>query len=186
VSLPPERPAAHRRGVASYVLVVLVAMAAAGIGGFSLTHHLRDDDPAAASRTSSTPSTDAAALAALQRQAGHDRDAVGALGGAWTVQLSSKTDGTVDGNGRTWHWLDIWRLHEQLADRYPGALLVDTTRWRSYQLPDYFATVTGTTYADKAAALAWCREQGLTRDACSAKRIRADGDPAADSALQPR
>ncbi|GAB4005177.1 hypothetical protein GCM10028772_12650 [Nocardioides ultimimeridianus] len=122
---------------------------------------------------------------ALRDLAARDRAAVLALHGAWTVQLTSKTDGTVDASGRVWHWLDIWTLHQQLLASHPDALLVDTGEWGSYQLGGYYATITGDVFPTKAATLAWCRTQHLDRDACAGKRIRVHGDYRTDIALQP-
>ncbi|WP_460846002.1 hypothetical protein, partial [Nocardioides ultimimeridianus] len=131
------------------------------------------------------PTDDATAAVALRDLAARDRAAVLALHGAWTVQLTSKTDGTVDASGRVWHWLDIWTLHQQLLASHPDALLVDTGEWGSYQLGGYYATITGDVFPTKAATLAWCRTQHLDRDACAGKRIRVHGDYRTDIALQP-
>lgn len=71
---------------------------------------------------------DAAAPAALTRQADKDYDAVAQANGMWVPQISSKRPGLVL-NGETWdNWM-VWEHYLRTRATYPSALLLGSDSW---------------------------------------------------------
>src|SRR5699024_2914335 len=60
---------------------------------------------------------------------------------------------------------------------YPGAILIQSGDWASYQDGSYWVTVVDTGYSDPEPALDQCRSWGLDRDHCLAKRLVKHGSP---------
>lgn len=120
------------------------------------------------SPTASESGDPEAALTALAEEGG--RAATEELDGQWVVQLSAKQDG-LEANGRTWDDAAILEEFEANRARYPEAILLWSTDWSTFQLPDFWITVLSTPYDNPDDALAWCTDAGLDRDNCFAKKI---------------
>jgi hypothetical protein len=120
---------------------------------------------------------EAAALAALIREAAEDTPFVeSSLQGRWSPQLSSKYEG-LNAEGKTWTDRDIWNEFTELRDRYPSAVMIDSTAWSSYRSDRrYWVTSAGITFSGFEDALAWCTAEGFDKDHCFAKQI-GQGDP---------
>ena len=112
------------------------------------------------------------ALAALRRQAALDANEVAGLEGRWVPQLSSKLNGTFDAvDNHTYDYSDIWNEHLRLRLRYPDALLLNSTDWKSYRNPGFWVTVVGPTRDDWKPVLTWCTDEGFPDSHCGAKRL---------------
>ena len=98
------------------------------------------------------------------------------LDGAWVVQLSAKQDG-LRTDGRTWTKRDILSEFESTKARHPEAILLWSGDWKSYKLPDYWVTVLDTAYPGPEEALRKCRDLGLDRDHCFAKKLSTTEGP---------
>lgn len=129
------------------------------------------DAPAQASVTAGAPlpppgDPEAAALAALQRQAAIDRPDVEArLAERWQPQISSKQAGLVVA-GRTFDQQAVLTDHLRLRQRYPDARLVFSGDWQSYRGQDFWVTLSGVTFPGGDGALGWCSQQGFGPDDC--------------------
>jgi serine/threonine-protein kinase len=189
---------ASRQTVALIVVGIAVALSVGGVGvviGFLANRNSSSSEPATSSlvpytnpvtthETEPSPSATAQIQAPgttksapldpaqqLRQLASDDRSFVGTqLTDRWVPQLSSKRPGVVD-NGVVWDNAMTLQEHLQLRQRYPGARLLWSGDWSTFSAPDFWVTVAGTTFADSAGALAWCRHQGFDRDHCAAKII---------------
>ena len=88
----------------------------------------------------------------------------------WVPQLGSKKLGTRD-NGVTYNYKEILKDYYRLSQRYPGALLLWSGDWSTFDESDYWVTVANVTYPTAAGALGWCLGQGLADNDCYAKLI---------------
>jgi len=103
------------------------------------------------------------------------------LEGQWVTQVSAKNVG-LEADGKTWTVEDILNEYEANKVKYPGAILIQSGDWASYQDGSYWVTVVDTGYSDPEPALDQCRSWGLDRDHCLAKRLVKHGSPKDNSA----
>lgn len=89
--------------------------------------------------------------------------------GQWVPMLSSKKVGLV-ADGRTYDADAVLADHRSLRDRYPGAVVVWSGDYASFDRRDFWVTVLARPFPTAAAANAWCDAQGLDGDSCFAKR----------------
>jgi serine/threonine-protein kinase len=124
--------------------------------------------------TPATPTDEASAQAALAQQAAADHDQVEQLVGQWVPQLSSKKLGLV-ANGTTYDYQQIWADYQQLAQRYPGALLLRSSDYTSFKYTDFWITVVPQTFSTPDGANAWCDSQNIDANDCFAKKLMHTG-----------
>lgn len=98
------------------------------------------------------------------------------LEGQWVVQLSAKKE-DLEANGRTWDDEAILEEFEENQRRHPEAVLLWSGDWSSFRLGDFWVTVLAEPYDDPADALATCRNLGLDRDNCFAKKLSTSEGP---------
>ncbi|HEX4224793.1 MAG TPA: hypothetical protein VHZ97_20665, partial [Pseudonocardiaceae bacterium] len=123
---------------------------------------------------------EAAARAALQEQLSTDQPAVESLIGQWVPQLSSKTYGMV-ANGVTYDYSQIWADFESISQQHPGALLLWSGNYSSFQLTDYYVTILPDSYSSGSQAASWCTSNGLDANDCYAKLISHTAGPKGSS-----
>lgn len=102
----------------------------------------------------------------------------------WVVQLSAKQDG-LRTEGRTWTEEDILEEFEQNRTEHPEAMLLWSGDWSTFRFNDYWITVLDTGYEDPQEALAHCRELGIDRDHCFAKKLSTTEGPDEATKLNP-
>ncbi|GAA4283604.1 hypothetical protein GCM10022261_11350 [Brevibacterium daeguense] len=123
--------------------------------------------------------------AVLQARAEQDTaKAMEDLEGAWVVQLSAKQEG-LKTEGRTWTEADILAEFEQNSSEHPDALLLWSGDWSTFQFDDYWVTVLDQAYDTPDDALAQCREMGIDRDHCFAKKLSTTDGPEESTKLNP-
>ena len=98
------------------------------------------------------------------------------LEGRWVVQLSAKKPG-LEADGRTWDDEAILEEFEENRRRHPEAVLLWSGDWSSFRLADFWVTVLAEPYDDPDEALATCRDLGLDRDHCFAKKLSTSEGP---------
>lgn len=119
----------------------------------------------------------AAAAAALTRQADLDRPQVAAaLAEQWQPQLSAKKAG-LEADGRVYDDVGVLADHLALRARYPQARLVFSGEWTSYQGRDFWVTLAGVVEPDADAALGWCAAEGFDPTQCLAVLLSATRGP---------
>ncbi len=123
---------------------------------------------------------EASAQAALQQQIDNDRASAEALVGQWVPQLSSKTYGLV-ANGVTYDYQQIWQDFQSISQQHPDALLVWSSDYSSFMLPDYYVTILPISYPSGSAAASWCTSNGLGANDCYAKLISHTAGPKGSS-----
>jgi hypothetical protein len=138
--------------------------------------------PAPNPTTTQRPTTNAippdeVARGRLDAQVAADRAAVEALVDRWVPQLSSKRFGLVVHGVRFTHE-DIWWDFQLTRARYPGALLLSSAHFVSFDSDDFWVTVVPYTYATGAEANAWCDRELIGPDDCFAKRLTHTGTSA--------
>lgn len=117
------------------------------------------------------------AEAALERLAAADRPHVTeSIVGWWVPQISSKRPGIRD-DGITYDYPEIYAQHVELRSKYPRARLLWSGEWASFELTDYWVTISGVPYPTGQAANRWCDRQALDWTQCFAKRIMTTGTP---------
>jgi hypothetical protein len=119
---------------------------------------------------------EASAEAALQQQLATDQPAVESLVGQWVPQLSSKTYGMVVA-GVTYDYLQIWQDFETISQAHPGALLLWSSNYSTFQLANYYVTIVPTSYTSGSQAASWCTANGLGANDCYAKLISHTAGP---------
>lgn len=102
----------------------------------------------------------------------------------WVVQLSAKQDG-LRTEGRTWTEEDILEEFEQNRAEHPEAMLLWSGDWSTFRFNDYWITVLDRGYDDPQEALAHCRELGIDRDHCFAKKLSTTEGPDEATKLNP-
>ena len=112
----------------------------------------------------------------LRQLASSDRPFVQAnLADWWIPQISSKSSTepwTVDPeDGLTYYPLRILREHQQLRQKYPAVRLLWAGDWSTFSEPNFWITVVGITFPERAGALGWCKSQGLDEDHCTATQL---------------
>ena len=133
--------------------------------------------------TQNATTDEASAQAALQQQIAADQPTVDALAGQWVPQLSSKTYGMVT-NGITYGYLQIWQDFESINQAHPGALLLWSGDYTSFQLTNYYVTILPDPYPSGSQAAGWCTSNGLGANDCYAKLISHTAGPKG-STVQP-
>jgi hypothetical protein len=94
----------------------------------------------------------------------------------WVVQLSAKKPG-LEANGRTWAEEDILAEYTENQRRHPEAILLWSGDWTSFRLSDFWVTVLAEPYDTPEEALETCRNLGLDRDNCFAKKLSTSEGP---------
>jgi hypothetical protein len=133
-----------------------------------------DDNPA--TTTQNAVDNEASAETALQQQLATDHPAVESLVGQWVPQLSTKTYGMVV-DGVTYDYLEIWQDFESISQAHPGALLLWSSDYSTFQLGSYYVTIVPSSYSSGSQAAAWCTGNGLGADDCYAKLLSHTAGP---------
>ncbi|MGZ4513357.1 MAG: serine/threonine-protein kinase, partial [Mycobacterium sp.] len=127
--------------------------------------------PIPAPKTATPADPESASLAELQRIANDDRPFVTRwLADSWVPQISSKRIG-IAAEGTVWNYAKILDEHLQLRAQFPGARLLWSGNWSTFDAPDFWVTIAGDTFADADGALKWCTRNNLDRDHCYAKIV---------------
>lgn len=194
---PAGAPAPRRRRrtgmtvVAAIAATVLVAVAV--FLGLPLLGPNEDLKPSEEPSTEDTDGTDSTgggetsvpAAEQLKELAQNDHATVASkLDGHWVVQLSAKQVGLTT-EQQTWTDEAILEEFEALRAQHPEAVLLNSSQWSSFRLEDYWITVLNEPYDDPEAALAKCRELGIDRDNCFAKKISSTEGPEGTTKLNP-
>lgn len=102
----------------------------------------------------------------LRRQADADRPVVTTWAtNRWVPQLSSKHPGSRD-DGVVWDDDSIWDEHTTLRQKYDAKLLWSGDWPKTFRGHDYWVTIAGVSYPDRASAQAWCDAHGRDADHC--------------------
>ncbi len=96
----------------------------------------------------------------------------GSVANRWVPQISSKKAG-LEINGKTWTSADVLRDHLDLRAKYPGARLVWSGQWTTFDSPDWWVTVVGLPTIAAGPANQWCDNKGIGADDCFAKFVSA-------------
>ncbi|MFD3743188.1 hypothetical protein [Nocardia sp. NPDC058633] len=188
---PPRRPSPW-----PWILGVLVVVVALGVGviaaGIIVLQRDRDSTTAAPAPTAATIAASAPApapvpvpapvdpddraLDTLRAQADADQPFVSAgAADRWVPQLSAKQPGLVapdvDGQMVNWTSSEILAQHQRMRAQYPGARLVWSDDWATFDLQGWWITLAGTTYSDPDSANAWCDARSIPVDECFAKLV---------------
>ncbi|TWP52055.1 hypothetical protein FKR81_10745 [Lentzea tibetensis] len=141
-------------------------------------------------RPTTRPTTAAPALAPeeqarfnLDRQVMADRAAVETLVGQWVPQLSSKRIGLVV-RGVTYGHTEVWSDFQQMKARYPGALLLWSGEFSTFDSTNFWVTVMPLRYPTGDAANGWCDQHQIGRDDCFAKKLSHVDGPAGTTKLR--
>jgi len=127
--------------------------------------------PTSSPKTATPADPESASLAELQRIANDDRPFVmSRLADRWVPQISSKRLGIV-AEGTVWSYTKILDEHLQLRAQFPGARLLMSGNWSTFDAPDFWVTIAGDPFSDADGALAWCTKNNLDRDHCYAKIV---------------
>ena len=126
--------------------------------------------------TQTSADDEASAETALQQQLAADHPAVESLAGQWVPQLSSKTYGMVV-DGVTYDYLEIWQDFESTSQAHPGALLLWSSDYSTFQFSSYYVTIVPSSYPSGSQAAAWCTGNGLGANDCYAKLISHTAGP---------
>ncbi|WP_336081338.1 hypothetical protein [Nocardia sp. SSK8] len=132
--------------------------------------------PVTAAPTAAPPDPQSAALDSLLAQAAADRPVVRAnLAERWVPQLSAKQPGLVaadvDGRVVTWTNSEILAQNQRFRQRYPGARLVWSDDWSTFDLQGWWITLADASFADPDSANAWCDAHAIPVDDCFAKLV---------------
>lgn len=188
---PAGPPASNRRRrtgmtvVAAIAATVLVAVAV--FLGLPLLGPDEDLQPTQEPSAEGTDGGETSVPAAeqLKELAQNDHATVASkLDGHWVAQLSAKQVGLTT-EQQTWTDEAILEEFETLRAQHPEALLLNSSQWSSFRLKDYWITVLNEPYDDPEAALAKCRELGIDRDNCFAKKISSTEGPEGTTKLNP-
>lgn len=96
----------------------------------------------------------------------------GSVANRWVPQISSKKAG-LELNGKTWTSADVLRDHLGLRAKYPGARLLWSGQWTTFDSPDWWVTVVGLPAIAAGPANQWCDNKGVGADDCFAKFVSA-------------
>ncbi|MEA5360625.1 zinc ribbon domain-containing protein [Amycolatopsis sp., V23-08] len=116
----------------------------------------------------------------LRRQTSQDSTTAERLVGHWVPQLSSKNLGLVVG-GVTYDYPAIMADFKSLHDRFPDAVMVNSSDYSNFSRKDFWVTVEASVFASADAANAWCDEQNFAAQDCHASRLTHSGGPAGNS-----
>jgi hypothetical protein len=118
-----------------------------------------------------TPNVEADSLNRLRDIANDDRPYVaGFLADTWTPQISSKRVG-LEAEGTVWDNAQILDEHLRLRRAYPDVRLLWSGDWSTYDGRNFWVTIVGLHSDNPADVLAWCTDQGFSRDNCIAKVV---------------
>ncbi|OBB57082.1 protein kinase [Mycobacterium sp. 852013-51886_SCH5428379] len=118
-----------------------------------------------------TPNPDSSSLNQLRALANQDRPFVSeVLADRWAPQISSKRVG-LEAEGTVWDNAQILDEHLRLRQMYPNAKLLWSGDWSVFDGDNFWVTVVGLQSPDYTDVLAWCRNQGFSRDNCIAKMV---------------
>lgn len=188
-----EPPARRSRALLWTVLAVVVVVAVAVVGGVVLTRGgssgpvpnlpISAPTPTAGPGSSAAPSTTAtpdasAARTKLDDQVRADATKVQPLLDTWVPQLyaeSAATDPVAQ---------EVLRRYQAAVAAHPGAVLLSSTDYSSFELDGYYVVVMPMPYPTAAEAIAWCRAQSLDAASCYAKRISRTAAPAGSTVYQ--
>ncbi|WP_278263765.1 hypothetical protein [Nocardia sp. AG03] len=196
---PPNGPYAPRPSRWPWVLGALVVVAALAVGviaaGIIIVQHERNSRSAASRTVGNTiaatgpyappvPASpqavpvdpQSAALDSLLAQAAADRPVVSAnLAERWVPQLSAKQPGLVaadvDGRMVSWTNSEILAQNQRFRQQYPGARLVWSDDWSTFDLQGWWITLADASFADPDSANAWCDAHAIPVDDCFAKLV---------------
>ncbi|MFD3591493.1 hypothetical protein ACFWU5_02105 [Nocardia sp. NPDC058640] len=193
---PPNGPYAPPPSRWPWVLAVLVVVAALAVGVIAagiivVMQRDRDADTATAPLTAATIAATGPDITyvppvpvdpqiqaqnSLRAQANADLPFVAVnLADRWVPQLSAKQNGlyAADVDGRMVNWTDseILAQNQRLRQRYPGARLIWSDDWSTFDLQGWWVTLAGVTFSDPGSANAWCDAQGIAVDECFAKLV---------------
>lgn len=166
--------------VLAVVVAVTIVLGAVFLGpdrGMQATD-ARSSAPSAGAGEAS-PDTASEATAGEQLTAEVDegtRIAQDRLAEQWVVQLSAKKPG-LEANGKTWAEEDILAEYTENQRRHPEAILLWSGDWTSFRLSDFWVTVLAEPYDTPEEALETCRDLGLDRDNCFAKKLSTSEGP---------
>ncbi|WP_019159666.1 hypothetical protein [Brevibacterium senegalense] len=166
--------------VLAVVVAVTIVLGAVFLGpdrGMQATD-ARSSAPSAGAGEAS-PDTASEATAGEQLTAEVDegtRIAQDRLAEQWVVQLSAKKPG-LEADGKTWAEEDILAEYTENQRRHPEAILLWSGDWTSFRLSDFWVTVLAEPYDTPEEALETCRDLGLDRDNCFAKKLSTSEGP---------
>ncbi|GGK43398.1 hypothetical protein [Nocardia camponoti] len=193
---PPQQPPSRWPWILGILVVVaalMVGVIAAGIIIIGRERNSRANDasatvattvvagpgatavvPPAATAPPADPSTQT--VGSLRGQANADLPVVSAtIADRWVPQISAKQPGLVatDFDGRMVNWTnsEILAQHQRLRQQFPGARLVWSNDWTTFDLDGWWITLGGASYSDPASANAWCDAHALSADDCFAKLV---------------
>lgn len=112
----------------------------------------------------------------LDERVREDRAAAEALAERWVPQLHAVRVGTAPGDAASPE--EVVRGHDTVRATHPGALLVASAEFSSFEQPGWYVVVAPAGFDTAAGALAWCRAEGLPRTSCYAKRLSHTAGPA--------
>lgn len=166
--------------VLTVVIAVTIVLGAVFLGpdrGMQASDAPSSAPSAGAGEASPDPASEA--TAGEQLTAGVDegtRIAQDRLAEQWVVQLSAKKPG-LEADGKTWAEEDILAEYTENQRRHPEAILLWSGDWTSFRLSDFWVTVLAEPYDTPEEALETCRDLGLDRDNCFAKKLSTSEGP---------
>jgi hypothetical protein len=117
------------------------------------------------------PDVEEESLARLRAIANDDRPSVAAvLADTWIPQISSKRVG-LEAEGIVWGNAQILDEHLRLRRVYPDVRLLWSGDWSTFDGRNFWVTVVGLHSDNPTGVLAWCTDQGFSRDNCIAKVV---------------
>jgi hypothetical protein len=118
-----------------------------------------------------TPDAETNSLNRLRAIANDDRADVAAyFTDTWVPQVSSKRVG-LEAEGTVWDNAQILDEHLRLRQQHPDVKLLWSGDWSTFDGRNFWVTIVGLKSPHYPDVLAWCREQGFTRDNCIAKMV---------------
>ncbi|KUI25553.1 protein kinase [Mycobacterium sp. IS-1742] len=124
-----------------------------------------------------TPDVEQRSLSQLQTIARNDRPYVSLyLTDRWLPQLSAKRVG-LEAEGTVWDNEQILAEHLAIREEYPGARLLWSGDWSTYDSRNFWITIVGWTSTDPGEILSWCTYEGYDRDHCIAKIVSTSRGP---------
>ncbi|MGE3285139.1 MAG: hypothetical protein AB7J32_03415 [Pseudonocardia sp.] len=173
VAPPPEH---RRRGVGGTVALVAAVIAVVLAATFVVVAyvHRRPGPPVPQEPVAVAPVS--AAQGRLDERVRTDRLAADALAERWVPQLHAVRIGTGPGDAASAD--EVLRRRDTVVAARPGALLVASADFTSFEKPGWYVLVAPRGFATASEALAWCRAEGLSRTSCYAKRLSHTAGPA--------
>ncbi|MGE0295870.1 hypothetical protein [Pseudonocardia sp.] len=173
LTAPPPELRRRRGGTVALVAAVLAVVLAATFVVVAYLH--RTPEPQLSEGPVVVPPV-SVAQGRLDDRVRTDRPAADALAERWVPQLHAVRIGT--GPGDVASADDVLRRRDTVVADRPGALLVASADYTSFEKPGWYVLVAPRGFATSAEALAWCRAEGLSRTSCYAKRLSHTAGPA--------